>query len=53
MAGFSTALIVGVIIGTYSSVYIASPVSLALGIQRDDVMPPVDDNPRTDDGAVV
>lgn len=53
MAGFSTALIVGVIIGTYSSIYIASPVSLALRIVRDDVMPQADDNPRGDDGAVV
>ena len=53
MAGFSTALIVGVIVGTYSSIYIASPVSLALRIERDDVMPQVDNNPRGDDGAVV
>ncbi|MCY4154276.1 MAG: protein translocase subunit SecF [Gammaproteobacteria bacterium] len=36
---FSTALIFGVIIGTYSSIYVASPVTLALGINRQDLMP--------------
>lgn len=36
---FSTALIVGVIIGTYSSIYVASPVTLALGISKQDLMP--------------
>ncbi len=36
---FATALIVGVLIGTYSSLYIASPVTLALGISRQDLMP--------------
>lgn len=53
MAGFSMALIVGVVVGTYSSVYIASPISLLLGIKRDDVMPPADDSDRPADGAVV
>lgn len=53
MAGFSTALIVGVIVGTYSSVYVASPVSIALGVSRDDVLPPADDGDRPADGAVV
>ncbi|NNE36976.1 MAG: protein translocase subunit SecF [Gammaproteobacteria bacterium] len=37
--GFSIALIVGVIVGTYSSIYVASPVTLALGISRQDLMP--------------
>ena len=36
---FSTALIIGVIIGTYSSIYVASPVTLALGINKQDLMP--------------
>ena len=36
---FATALIIGVLIGTYSSIYVASPVTLALGITRDDLMP--------------
>jgi preprotein translocase subunit SecF len=38
--GFATALLFGVIIGTYSSVYIASAVGLALGISKEDLMPP-------------
>lgn len=37
--GFATALIVGIVVGTYSSIYIASPVTLALGISREDMMP--------------
>lgn len=35
---FATALIIGVVIGTYSSLYIASPVTLVLGITRKDLM---------------
>lgn len=37
--GFSVALIVGVIVGTYSSIYVASPVVLSLGIKKIDFMP--------------
>lgn len=37
--GFSVALIFGVLIGTYSSIYIASPVTLMLGIKKEDLMP--------------
>jgi preprotein translocase subunit SecF len=36
---FSTALIVGVVIGTYSSVYVASSTVLAMGISKADLMP--------------
>lgn len=36
---FSTALIVGVVIGTYSSIYIASTSALALGVIKADLMP--------------
>lgn len=36
---FSTALIIGVLIGTYSSIFVASPVTLALGITKEDLMP--------------
>lgn len=38
--GFATALLFGVIIGTYSSIYVASSVALALGISKEDLMPP-------------
>lgn len=37
--GFATALIVGVVIGTYSSIYIASTTVLALGVSKADLMP--------------
>ena len=36
---FSTALIVGVIVGTYSSMYVASSAVLALGVSKADLMP--------------
>ncbi len=37
--GFSTALIIGVLVGTYSSIFVACPVTLALGITKVDLMP--------------
>ncbi len=37
--GFATALIVGVLIGTYSSIYVASMLALSLGVQKADLMP--------------
>ncbi|MEG3765715.1 protein translocase subunit SecF [Alteromonas sp. 14N.309.X.WAT.G.H12] len=38
--GFATALLFGIVVGTYSSIYIASSVALALGISKEDLMPP-------------
>ena len=37
--GFATALLFGVIVGTYSSIFVASSVALTLGVSRDDLMP--------------
>ena len=37
--GFATALIVGIVVGTYSSIYVASPIALVLGVSRKDLMP--------------
>lgn len=37
--GFALALLVGVIVGTYSSIFVASLTVLLLGITRDDLMP--------------
>ena len=37
--GFATALIAGVFIGTYSSIYVASNIALVLGITKDVLMP--------------
>ena len=36
---FALTLIIGVVIGTFSSIYIASPIALLLGVSRTDLMP--------------
>ena len=47
--GFASALLVGVFVGTYSSIYVAANVLMAMKIDRVDLMPPVveeeDDRP--------
>jgi preprotein translocase subunit SecF len=40
LRGFSLALIIGIGIGTYSSIFVASAVALALGASPTDLMPP-------------
>jgi preprotein translocase subunit SecF len=37
---FATALIIGVVVGTYSSIYVATTTALALGISRSDLLLP-------------
>ena len=37
--GFSFALFVGIIIGTYSSIYVAGTLAIKLGLNRNDMMP--------------
>jgi preprotein translocase subunit SecF len=37
--GFATALLFGIVVGTYSSIYVASSVALALGISKEDLIP--------------
>lgn len=37
--GFAIAMLIGVIKGTYSSIYIASSLALSLGLSREDLMP--------------
>ena len=39
--GFATALLFGVFVGTYSSIYVASLVALSLGISKEDLIPEV------------
>ena len=39
MRGFSIAMIIGIVVGTYSSIYIASATALYLGISREDLLP--------------
>lgn len=37
--GFSLALIIGIVIGTYSSIYVAGTLAVALGLDRKDFLP--------------
>ncbi|MCI0505557.1 MAG: protein translocase subunit SecF [Gammaproteobacteria bacterium] len=37
--GFATALIIGIVVGTYSSIYVASTVAFMLGVSKADLMP--------------
>ena len=37
--GFALVLLVGIIVGTYSSIYVASAAVLALGVSKEDLMP--------------
>jgi preprotein translocase subunit SecF len=39
--GFATALLFGIFVGTYSSIYVASAFALALGISKEDLIPDV------------
>jgi len=39
--GFAIALIIGVVIGTYSSIYVAANVLLLMNLSREDLMVPV------------
>jgi preprotein translocase subunit SecF len=49
---FSLALILGIVVGTYSSIYVASAVTLALGVTKADLMPaPVEE--KQGDGSSV
>ncbi len=48
--GFSLALMVGIVVGTYSSIFIASPVALVLGLNRETLMPPRKDEEGTIQG---
>lgn len=46
--GFALALIIGIIVGTYSSIYVAGSLTLALGLDRQHLVPAlkeVDDRP--------
>lgn len=38
--GFAVALLVGVVVGTYSSIYISAPVLIWLGLSSEDLIPP-------------
>ena len=37
--GFATALLIGIVVGTYSSIFVASLIVLRMGVTREDLMP--------------
>ena len=47
--GFAIALIIGVVIGTYSSIYIASNIIIYMNVTREDLMIPVKEGAELDD----
>ena len=49
IAPFSIALIVGIIVGTYSSIYTASATALLLGVNAQDLIEPIKDPDLIDD----
>ncbi len=49
IAPFAIALIVGIIVGTYSSIYTASATALLLGVNAQDLLEPVKDPDLIDD----
>jgi preprotein translocase subunit SecF len=50
LRGFSAALVIGIIAGTYSSIYISSALSLDLGLQVDDLLERKATKPEEVDG---
>ncbi len=52
--GFSLAMIIGVVVGTYSSIYVASSSLIMMGITREALLPPEkEDDGREEDGSIV
>ena len=49
IAGFSLALIIGIVVGTYSTIYIATAIAVWLGVSKSDLMPA----PTVKEGQVV
>ncbi|MEZ7952509.1 MAG: protein translocase subunit SecF [Halioglobus sp.] len=47
--GFAVALIVGILIGTYSSIYVASAWTLMMGVTKEDLMLPIKEGAEQDD----
>ncbi|MBM4180936.1 MAG: protein translocase subunit SecF [Betaproteobacteria bacterium] len=47
--GFALCLAIGILVGTYSSVLVASPITMWLGVSREDFIKPV----KTESGAMV
>lgn len=47
--GFAIALLVGVCVGTYSSIYVAANVLIAMGVCKEDLMPPEKEEGEVDE----
>ena len=47
--GFALALIIGIVVGTYSSIYVASAAALALGVSKKDLIQPKKEGAPVDD----
>ena len=45
LRGFSEALLIGIVAGTYSSIYISSSIALSFGLKAEHVFPPVHKDP--------
>ncbi len=48
--GFAQALIIGVMVGTYSSIYVASNILLSMNISKEDLLVPEKEGAAFDDG---
>ena len=51
--GFATALLIGIFVGTYSSIYVASALALRLGISREHMIPEVVEKEGADQDALM
>lgn len=46
--GFAVTMLIGIVVGTLSSIFVASPILLWLGVSKKDLMPVTRDNPELD-----
>ena len=44
--GFAITMLIGIVVGTLSSIFVASPILLWLGVSKKDLMPQTKDNPE-------
>ncbi|MCP4322398.1 MAG: protein translocase subunit SecF [Alteromonadales bacterium] len=51
--GFSTALLIGIFVGTYSSIYVASSLAVNLGVNREHMIPEVIEKEGADQEALM
>jgi preprotein translocase subunit SecF len=46
VAGFAITMLIGILVGTLSSIFVASPILLWLGVSKKDLMPQTKENPE-------